>query len=159
MAHFPRTIASLITEDPNLPKDEAGWSYEFEYEHDELEDPELLEDKMYWVKYRVGANYEPGEAMVRHQPDGSGYPGSPSYWEWDILGIKDAEAYDKEGTEVEDFKLTPELEEKLIETLHKHVDDQQMQEMLSDDANSTRPAGPDEDDQYEQYRDRLADGY
>lgn len=147
--NFPRSVAGLLTEDPNVILE--NYSYEFEYEAEEIVDVKLLGDYVFDVMYRVGANYTPGEEMVRYHPDGSGTPGSPAEWEWAVIDIVAAQPYDGEGNKV-NFELTPEWKKKLAMAIQQHVDDDTMQDMLHDDAGDS-PDEPDRDREYEERRD------
>lgn len=149
---IPNKVARMLTEDPEILKESTNWQHEVEMAEEELEDAGILGDDMFYVEFTVGADWNEGEPMVRYYPDGSGYPGSPSYFEWDILKITKAEAYDENGDEVE-VELTEELKKKLTEALFKHISDDEMQEHLADALE-----GHDEPpDRYDEYRDRQMD--
>lgn len=164
---FPRQIAGLITEDPDEvkegpPESDANkespkakkkhtWPYEFKYEFEELEDTGILGNLMYGGQMNVGASFTEGEAEVRYLANGdSGHPGSPSYWEWEIIDVSDVFAYDENGEETT-VDLTDELKKKLIDALHKHESDDTMQERLDDDR------GDPEDDRADVEYDRWKD--
>lgn len=132
---FPRQIANLITEDPDVfqeSKRRHSWNYEKQLEAEELEDKHILGDVMYDVTFTAGANVLPGEPMVRYYSDGSGHPGSPDEIEWDILSVDAVRAYDEEGNESEP-ELTEELAGKLTEALYKFLDDETMMQHFEDD--------------------------
>lgn len=154
---FPRQVANLITEDPDIPQDDQrrgpSWKYEDQLEIEELEDAEILGEQIYFVKITVGLNHSPGEAMVMYDRDGGGYPGSPDEIEWDILSIDEAEAIGQNGEEVA-IELSEELKEKLKNALYKHLDD----ETVSDAFESSISAGADDgDERYDDMRDRQRD--
>lgn len=150
---FPRQVANLITEDPDVLKEASrGWDYEKQLEAEELEDPELLGDMMYYVEFTMVANFYPGEEMVRYYPDGSGYPGSPPETEWDITSIDKAEAVDENGEEVA-VELTDELKQKLTDALLKKIGDDDVFSYFENDLEAaSEPPEPD----YDEYRARRA---
>ncbi len=166
---FPRQIAGLITEDPDdvkegpadsdpnttspTAKKKHSWNHEFQYEFEELEDATILGDLMYGGMMNVGAEFTEGEAMVMYDRDGGGYPGSPSYWEWEIVDVSEVWAVDQEGQETE-VELTDELKKKLIDALHKHESDDTMQERLSDEGYDEP-----EDTRGDEMRDRMKDEF
>lgn len=155
---FTRKIANMITEDPDITREDAkpemtapkarknSWKNEKQLEAEELE----LEgdDLMYFVKFTVGMNSSPGEKMVRYYSDGSGYPGSPDEIEWEILSIDGAEAVDETGDDVE-VELSEELKERIKQGLYKGLDD----EKISEQFGNTRD-DDDGDARYDAMRDR-----
>lgn len=154
---FPRQIANLITEDPDVLKETHRgahrWQHEKQLEAEELEDAELLGPEMYFVKFTVGMDYQPGEPMVRYYSDGSGYPGSPDEMEWDILSIDEADAVDENGNDIE-TELTEELKEKLKAALYKHLNDEEIADWFENDLSGPEDDG---DARYDEMRDRQRD--
>lgn len=156
----PRDIAKLITEDPDVPAAQIsetgmgrkrGWDFEKPYAAEELENPELLGNLVFGVDCVIGADYEEGEPMVRYYSDGSGYPGSPPSFEWDIITITGFNAYNEDGDEVT-LETTPELIERLKEAVRQSLDDDKVMEFMSSEMED-----PDDYD-YELY-DRYRNGY
>jgi hypothetical protein len=154
--NFPQQVAKLITEDPDVIREASrGWQYEKKLEAEELEDPELLGDLMYYVEFTMVANFYPGEERVMYYPDGSGYPGSPPETEWDIQSIDLAEAVDEDGEEVK-VELTDELKKKLTEALLKKINDEDVFDYFESDLEAaSEPPEPD----YDEYRSRRGGGY
>jgi hypothetical protein len=137
--HFARQVANLITEDPDILKGggegkggKTNWRYKKELEAEELEDQELLGDSMYFVKFTIGADFYPGEKMVKYYPDGSGYPGSPPETDWDIISIDEVEATDENGEDVA-VELTDELRKNITDALLKNIQDEDVFEYFEDE--------------------------
>lgn len=130
--HSPRKIANLITEDPDIPNKIHRWSHVEQLEEEEYLDPTMLGDKMYHIKYTIGANFNKPEPMVRYYTDGSGYPGSPGSVEWDILSIDEITSTDQYGNDTLET-ITPELAEKITQSLLSNLDEAEMQERLNFD--------------------------
>lgn len=149
----PNDIAKLITEDPDIPAPlmemaDHSWDREQDLELDEYQDPKLLGDGMYLVHCMIGANYIPGEPMVRYYSDGSGYPGSPDGVEWDVIDI--VRVLDENGDEI---NLTPEIKGRFAESVRNNLsDDQVMESMFSD-------GGPSPDDYYDEDDRDYGDDY
>ena len=106
----------------------APRNFKFEFEEEELQvGPHIID-----VKFIIEADFSEEEPMVQHYPDGGGYPGSPAYWEWHIEKILEVHP---EGLNI------PENE--IIDSLMKRLDDAEMQERLSDEAEKRSPPEPD----------------
>src|SRR5262245_57164020 len=137
----PREIARMITHDPNVINEGAGWQRTKQLIADELE----LGDSMYTVKFTVGMSFYPGERMVMYYPDGSGYSGSPPSVEVDILKIDSIE--DSNGD-----PASEELTEQIKEALYKKVTDEDIMQEFDE------PEDDDADYRMELMRDRRT-GY
>jgi len=89
-------IADIITEDPSVIKEtRSGWSYHIPLTYDGLDLSSLGFGK-FDIEYVVGADWNKEERQTHE------YPGSPAYWEWNIIDIKQIDAYnigDFEGVE------------------------------------------------------------
>ena len=116
---------------------EAGTSnFKFEFEEEELQvGPHVID-----VKFIIEADWNKEEPMVKYGD--SPYPGSPAHWEWDIQKV---------------LKVHPEglniPENEIIDSLTKRLDDADMQERLSDEAEKRSPPEPD----WERRGDRRSD--
>lgn len=142
MSKSPKEIARLLTEDPDLMNEASGWKHETSAGMDII-DPETGDE--YYVEFVIGGDFQEGEPMVRYYADGSGHPGSPSYWEWDIVDILKVEAHDDRP-----IQLTPELKQKFEMLLSKQIDDEQAGEILGGEL-------PDSSDYADEMYDRWKD--
>lgn len=149
MQNIPQIVANLITEDPNIIQPNAvqpqhspapirrkpSWQHEFEFTEEELENSKLLGDYMFHVDYFVGANWNPGEKMSMYGgPDNLGWPGTASSFDWAVTGIAEdtLEVYDMEGNLVQNFELTPEWKQRIIQALQQEIDEDWIQEAMHD---------------------------
>jgi hypothetical protein len=108
-------------------------NFKFKFEEEELQvGPHLVD-----VKFTVNADHYEEEPMVRYGDNP--YPGSPAYWDWQLEKILEVHP---EGLNI------PEKE--IIDSLKKRLDNSEMQERLSDEADEQSP----EPDYYQIDKDR-----
>jgi hypothetical protein len=100
----------------------APRNFKFEFEEEELQvGPHIID-----VKFIIEADFSEEEPMVKYGDNP--YPGSPAHWEWHIKKILEVHP---EGLNI------PENE--IIDSLMKRLDDADMQERLSDEAEKRSP--------------------
>jgi hypothetical protein len=120
----------------------AHRNFKFEFEEEELQvGPHIVD-----VKFIIEADFSEEEPMVKYGD--SPYPGSPAHWEWHIKKILEVHPsatpafHDKRIATVIGKRRTSGLnipENEIIDSLMKRLDDANMQERLSDEAEKRSP--------------------
>lgn len=96
----------------------------------DLDNTALLGDDFYYVEFTLGVDISPGEPAVMYYPDGSGYPGSPDDFHWEVIKIENVEIYNEDGTDTMPVEPDEELTARIVHALYKEIDDDFVAELL-----------------------------